>query len=224
MTGLEDKVAQGLNLLRRIAATHGTEGVAVAWTGGKDSTVALHLWRLVLQEVAPHERPLVISLDTGCKFPEIVAFRDRVAGEWELDLRVVRPDVGPGYPVAVDRVACCRDLKVTPLLGALRAGCVRVLLTGVRADENPDRAGRPVTERLDDPPHQRVHPLLAFGEMDIWAYIASRGLPYCSLYDAGYRSLGCVPCTRLTPIGGERAGRDAEKEASMNALHALGYF
>jgi phosphoadenosine phosphosulfate reductase len=52
-----------------------------------------------------------------------------------------------------------------------------------------------------------------------------RGLPYCELYDLGYRSLGCVPCTAKGDVlGAERAGRDQDKERRLSMLHSLGYF
>lgn len=224
MEGLEFKVARARAVLLDVARAWQPQDVAVAWTGGKDSTVALSLWRSVLEEAHPGVRARALSLDTGCKFPEVVAFRDRMAQEWDIDLTVVRPDVGPDYPVAVDRISCCRDLKVNPLLRAVESMGIAVLLTGVRADETPERASRPQEESFDTPPHVRVHPVLEFSEMDIWAYTMARGLPYCTLYAQGYRSLGCVPCTKLVVGGDERAGRDATKEASMDALHALGYF
>ncbi len=228
---LDAKIDAARQLLREVLAQHGPDRVAVAWTGGKDSTLALALWRGVLHEKAPGACPLALNLDTGCKFPEVIALRDRLAVEWGVTLRIARPDVPPGYPVAADRAACCRDLKVIPLLRALRELDVAVLLTGIRRDEHPDRAARPMREPVDEPPHLRVHPVLDFSEMDVWAATMQLGLPHCELYDRGYRSLGCMPCT-LPPegvqgaqgVGAERAGRAADKEAMLASLHALGYF
>lgn len=225
MMTLDDKIAKARELLCTIATGYAPEHVAVAWTGGKDSTVALHLWRDVLAECHPGARASALNLDTGHKFPEVLAFRDALAVQWDISLDIVRPHVAADYPVAVDRVTCCRDLKVLPLQNALLSRGVKVLITGVRADEHPDRAGRGEREQVAMPPHERVHPVMHFGEMDIWAYITAKGLSYCSLYGQGYRSLGCVPCTALPVVGGgERSGRDATKEASMDTLHALGYF
>ncbi|HEU6438014.1 MAG TPA: phosphoadenosine phosphosulfate reductase family protein [Nitratidesulfovibrio sp.] len=225
---LDAKIDAARQLLRAVLAQHGPHRVAVAWTGGKDSTLALALWRGVLRDATPDARPLALNLDTGCKFPEVIALRDRLADEWGVTLHIARPDVPSGYPVAADRAACCRDLKVAPLLRALRELDVDVLLTGIRRDEHPDRAARPVRELVEEPPHQRVHPVLDFSEMDVWAATMQLGLPHCELYDRGYRSLGCMPCT-LPPQGmqgevGERAGRAADKEAMLASLHALGYF
>ncbi|MDR3044048.1 MAG: phosphoadenosine phosphosulfate reductase family protein [Desulfovibrio sp.] len=225
---LDAKIDGARQLLREVLAQHGPDRVAVAWTGGKDSTLALALWRGVLRDDASGARALALNLDTGCKFPEVIALRDRLAVEWGVTLHIARPDVPPGYPVAADRAACCRDLKVAPLLRAVRALDVAVLLTGIRRDEHPDRADRPVREPVAEPPHLRVHPVLDFSEMDVWAATMQLGLPHCELYDRGYRSLGCMPCT-LQPegthgAGGERAGRAADKEAMLASLHALGYF
>ena len=221
---LAAKEAAALGMVDLALDAAGPEGLAVAWTGGKDSTLSLALVRARMAERHPGVRVRALSIDTGCKFPEVVAFRDRMAEEWNLDLHVVRPDVDLAhYPVAVDKVTCCRDLKVRPLARALRDLHARILVTGIRADEHPSRAATPPAEAQDSPPHIRLHPVLRFTEMDIWAYHMDRALPSCPLYAQGYRSLGCVPCT-APATATERSGRDQDKEADMQALRSLGYF
>ena len=219
---LHEILHHSLSLLERVLVEHGPERTAVAWTGGKDSTIVLSLWRRVLAGRGPL---CAVTLDTGCKFPEIVAFRERIAAEWEVGLHVARPEVSlDGYPLAVDKVACCRALKIEPLRKAVRDIGVTALLTGIRRDEHPSRREREFTEPRTDPDHLLVNPLLDWTEMDVWAHITGSGLPYCELYDRGYRSLGCRPCT--APPGGEseRSGRDPDKEANLGLLHSLGYF
>ena len=86
---------------------------------------------------------------------------------------------------------------------------VRVLLTGLRHGRaphpyEPEVAGSPGR----DPDHQQCNPILEWTEMDIWAYTMEHGIPHCSLYDQGYRSLGCVPCT-VAPDQGRWARRNA---------------
>lgn len=221
---LASKETAALDIVDLALDAAGPGGLAVAWTGGKDSTLALALVRARLAERHPGVPVRALSIDTGCKFPEVVAFRDRMADEWGLDLHVVRPDEDLShYPVAEDKVACCRDLKVRPLARALRDLDVRVLVTGIRADEHPSRAATPPAEALEAPPHIRLHPVLRFTEMDVWAYHMDRALPSCPLYAQGYRSLGCVPCT-APAVATERSGRDQDKEADMQALRSLGYF
>jgi phosphoadenosine phosphosulfate reductase len=224
-TPLETRIDHAARLLTGLLAAHGPGRVAVAWTGGKDSTVALDLWRAAL--AGRTEPPVVVSVDTGCKFPEVVAFRDEWADRWGLDLHVARPEMDPAtYPVAVDPLACCRDLKVEPLHRMIEHLGLAALITGLRADEHPDRAGRsPLEQRTTSDGHRylQVNAVLGFTEMDVWAYLTSRGLPFCSLYGEGYRSLGCVPCTARSGEG-ERSGRSAAKEARLAELRSLGYF
>ncbi len=194
----------------------------VGWTGGKDSTVVLALWREVLAEHASGERARAINLDTGCKFPDVLVFRDQLAREWRVDLHVVHPEVDRArYPLAQNPVTCCRDLKIAPLNAAIARLVVPALLIGVRADENPDRATRPWLEDHGD--HFRAAPILDWTELDIWTFLVRAGIPWCPLYDQGYRSLGCVPCTSRSGHG-ERSGRDGRKEERMGQLRSLGYF
>jgi len=225
MPPLAQKIDVSLAALDALYAQHGPARIAAAWTGGKDSTVALHLWQQVVRRRGGLVRAL--SVDTGLKFPEIVSFRDHWAREWDLDLTVARPlPELRSYPVAVDKVSCCRDLKVRPLQRAVEERGVRVLITGLRRDEHPSRAGRePLEPRTCESGWEYVqsNPLLEWTEMDIWAYLTGRNLPFCELYGQGYRSLGCVPCTTASGAS-ERSGRAADKESQLENLRSLGYF
>ena len=226
---LADKLARSSKVLDMVASALDPQRVAVAYTGGKDSGVALFLWR---EALARHGKSplLAISVDTGCKFPEVTALRDRLAADWGAELTLARPDVNlSAYPVAQNKVSCCRDLKIAPLMRTLRDTGVRALLTGLRRDEHPSRALRPYAELRaangDSPEHWQVNPILDWTEMDVWAFITGEDLPYCELYHEGYRSLGCMPCTK--PAGqeaDERAGRDPDKERQFEILKGLGYF
>jgi phosphoadenosine phosphosulfate reductase len=218
---LADKIALARVRMIEVLGRFGP-GTTVGWTGGKDSTVVLALWREVLRESAPDAPLTALNLDTGCKFPEVLAFRDQLAREWGVDVHIVRPEVELNrYPLAVDPVACCGDLKIRPLNAAIARLVIPALLTGVRADENPDRADRHWLEDHGD--HVRVLPILEWTELDIWTFLVRENIPWCSLYDQGYRSLGCVPCTSRAGHG-ERSGRDGRKEERMGQLRSLGYF
>lgn len=222
---LDEKIDLALSRIEELFREFGSGHVAVAWTGGKDSTVLLDLVRRYVVEELPGSKVLAVNLDTGVKFPEVLEFRDTLAEEWGIDLHVIAPDVAmKGYPVAEDPVTCCRELKIEPLKRAVAGLGIRALLSGVRADEHPDRAGRPWREERCDPDHVLAHPILEWSEMDVWSYHMQQGLPYCSLYDQGYRSLGCVPCTELPAGQEERSGRSQAKERSMEQLRSLGYF
>jgi phosphoadenosine phosphosulfate reductase len=222
---LEEKIRLSFSYLEQAASMADPLQIAVAWTGGKDSTVALALWRTFLQGHGFTSVPArAVNLDTGLKFPQVLAFRDEIADAWDIALSIVQPDVDISqYPVAADPVQCCNDLKVKPLHKALWDMGISVLITGVRADEHPDRAGRSWHERRDHPAHGQLNPLIHWTEMDIWSFTLERGLPYCPLYNHGYRSLGCRPCTAAAG-GEERSGRRRDKEDRLHLLRSLGYF
>lgn len=218
---LADKIALAGARMRQALERFGP-GTAVGWTGGKDSTVVLALWRETLALHCPGAPVRALNLDTGCKFPEVLAFRDRLAREWDLELHVAGPGIDLSrYPLAADPVACCGDLKIRPLNEAVARLGLPALLTGVRADENPDRADRPWLEDHGD--HVRALPILEWTELDVWTFMVRESIPWCPLYDRGYRSLGCMPCTSRSGHG-ERSGRDAAKEERMGQLRSLGYF
>ncbi|MBI9109781.1 phosphoadenosine phosphosulfate reductase family protein [Maridesulfovibrio ferrireducens] len=221
---LDEKVADTASKMKTVLLEHDPSKIAVAWTGGKDSTVVLAIWREVLKAEGLFN-PLSFSIDTGVKFPEVMAFRDRLAQEWDIDLKVLRPEVNiKTYPVAKDTVSCCRDLKIKPLQKALAEYDIQVLITGIRRDEHPSRSTREAFEKRENPDHILLNPILEWTEMDIWSFITMHAIPYCELYDQGYRSLGCQPCTVLGDGGSERQGRSEDKEKNLELLTSLGYF
>ena len=215
---LTEKTRHARKLLREALKRHNPERIAVAFTGGKDSTLALFLWRRTL--ASSGTAPLALNLDTGVKFPEVLDFRDQLARTWGVRLHIARPQ---GTRAPVGTAACCKERKIEPLLAAIKALGITLLVTGLRADEHPSRSTLSFLEQCAG--HSRLHPLLAFSEMDVWAAIQEHALPWAAPYERGYRSLGCVPCTDLPRTGGdERSGRAPHKEAIMDDLRALGYF
>jgi len=223
---LADKIALSRKRLRRIFSELGPDKVAVAWTGGKDSTAALKLWADLAAESGEDARLRALSIDTGLKFPETRAFRDRLAREWEIELVLAGPEVDLDvFPVAKDKVQCCKKLKIEPLQKAMRETGLAALITGIRADEHPGRAALAWQEYREDPGYLEINPILHWTEMDVWSFHMFEGVPYCELYDQGYRSLGCIPCTGPCEAGAdERSGRDREKEQQLEQLRSLGYF
>jgi phosphoadenosine phosphosulfate reductase len=101
---------------------------------------------------------------------------------------------------------CCQLRKVEPLREMLSG--LRAWITAIRRDQTPARAGARVVERDRKFNLIKINPLAAWSSRDVWRYIKEYDVPYNPLYDAGYSSIGCQPCTTLVQIGEtDRAGR-----------------
>lgn len=159
-------------------------------------------------------RPRVFYLDTGLLFPETYALRDQVLQRYDVELECHAPaltleEQARRYGDALwerDPDRCCALRKVEPLARAL-AGCA-AWVTGIRREQSPTRAGVPVVQW--DARHGKVklNPLARWTWAQVWAYVAERGLPYHPLYDRGFPSIGCWPCTSpVAPGEHPRAGR-----------------
>lgn len=223
---LQEKLSLSYKRLEKILSTYDASSVAMAWTAGKDSTTVLYLWKNYLRSHKKQNKfPIkAINLDTGCKFPKIIDFRDNIAKKWDIDMYIARPDVDFNhYPIAEEPIRCCYDLKILPLKKAVSEMNIKVLLTGLRADEHPDRETQSWLEKKPDPDYYQLHVILHWTEMDVWSFHIKYDLPYCELYDQGYRSIGCQPCTQPA-LEAERSGRNPLKEEQMEALRNLGYF
>lgn len=198
------------------------DNLCMLWSMGKDSTVLLWLARKAFFGHVPF--PLV-HIDTSFKIPEMIAYRDRVAREWGLNLLIGKNTeaLAQGMNHTRGRVVCCTALKTNALKQFLAEQNFTAVILGIRADEESTRAKeRYFSPRdrdgewdfRDQPPelwdqfktsfpegtHIRIHPLLDWRELDIWEYIDAEGIPIIDLYfDRGdgtrYRSLGCAPCT-----------------------------
>jgi phosphoadenosine phosphosulfate reductase len=161
----------------------------------------------------------VLTLDTG-RLPEAThEMIARVRSRYGIDVEVITPDpVETGGMVATHGVdlfyesvelrrLCCEVRKSRPLDRALHD--YDAWITGLRREQAATRATTPVV--AIDVHHggiTKVAPLATWSKADVWGYIRDHDLPYHSLYDHGYTSIGCAPCTRATAPGeDERAGR-----------------
>lgn len=169
----------------------------------------------------------VVFLDTGLHFAETRHVRDLVERTMPVRVRSVRPlltvaeqdaQYGPRLS-ARDPDDCCYLRKVEPLERAL--GDYDAWAAGLRREESPQRAGTPVVSYEASRGKIKIAPIAAWTQADINAYIARHDLPTNALLRQGYASVGCWPCTRRTPPGGDsRAGRWATFDKSECGLHA----
>ena len=167
---------------------------------------------MVLTHLLRIARPAmpVLFLDTFHHFAETLAYRDELARAWNLNLinlRAPEPHVGLWQTASTE--ACCARHKVGPLFAALEQ--YDVWFTALRRDQSPSRANLQHTEPFRLPSGkliQRVSPLAAWTAKDVWAYAKQHGIPLLPLYDLGYTSIGCEPCT-VPPLdpSNPRSGR-----------------
>lgn len=161
----------------------------------------------------------VFTLDTGLLFPETAALKERLEAFFGITIEALVPDItveeqadihGPElWKQSPD--LCCTVRKVLPLRDKLLD--LDCWITGLRREQSETRAGIGVIELyvLDEAANRNIvklNPMARWPREAVWAYIQKHGIPYNPLHDAGYRSIGCRPCTRKTGNGGsERAGR-----------------
>ncbi len=132
----------------------------------------------------------------------------------ELSVRDQEAGYGKLYQSQPDR--CCKIRKVEPLLRGL-AG-YDIWFTGLRREQSPTRAGLAPVEPHALPDGKqllKVSPLAAWTWKEVWSYLAVNEIPYLPLYEQGYLSIGCRPCTSLpadpdNPRSGRWAGKKLE--------------
>lgn len=224
MKTLQQKIKKSRQLIHKIGSQYTPEKIAVAWTGGKDSTVLLDLVRRAYNNQVPFK---VFFNDSTLEFPEVYQFVKRITQQWQLDLLQIKPTekelAGFNQSPPQKQKELLRKMKISAINRAIKQYHFSVFLSAIRRDEHPARAQEKFLSPRKD--HLRVHPVLHFTEKDIWDYVKQENVPYVPLYDQGYRSLGAQPFTkRAQPGKGERSGREKDKEEIMERLRALGYW
>lgn len=201
------------------------EGLCVASSFGQDGLVILDLVRRL------RPRMPVLFLETGYHFAETLEFRDQLKADWGLNVVDVHPELtvpeqGARYGVdlfARDPDACCAMRKVQPLDRALRGRTAWI--SGLRRDQHPGRAATPIVQwqQLSVGGIYKVHPLMEWSRAEVEQYGRAHDLPRHPLWDQGYPSVGCAPCTRaVRPGGTEREGRWATTGKTECGIHVAG--
>lgn len=209
LTHLERLEAESIEIFREVAASF--ERPVMMYSIGKDSSVLLHLAR---KAFFPSRVPFpLLHIDTTWKFSEMIAFRDRIANEYGLDLIVhtnaegVAANINP-FDHGSSRYTDI--MKTQGLRQALDAGGYDAAIGGARRDEERSRAKerifshrnaahswdpknqrpelwRVFNTRLNPGESMRVFPLSNWTELDIWTYIYAENIPIVPLYFAARR-------------------------------------
>jgi phosphoadenosine phosphosulfate reductase len=174
---------------------------------------------VITDMIARFQLPIeVFVLNTGRLHADTLSLLNEVRTRYPIALNVYEPDsrAVQQYVAAHGRDAfygsvelrkrCCELRKVEPLRRALAGK--RAWITGQRREHAASRAALAESEcDLDNGLH-KFNPLAAWSEADVWQYVRTHQVPYNRLYDQGYRSIGCAPCTRPVVAGEDpRAGR-----------------
>jgi phosphoadenosine phosphosulfate reductase len=199
---------------------------------------------MAVLDMAARIRPDVraVTVDTGRLPPATVAFIDVVRARYpRVELEVLRPDPvevgtmvrrhGPDlFRASVSsRLLCCHVRKVRPLVRALQG--LDAWFTGLRREQWASRAAiKKVELDHDHGGIVKVNPLADWTKEEVWDYLRGEEVPVHPLYDLGYTSIGCDPCTRpIAPGEDDRAGRwwweqGAPKECGIHCPIETGGF
>jgi phosphoadenosine phosphosulfate reductase len=182
-----------------------------------EDMIVLHIVRQILPDVA------VIFLDTGYHFAEVYQYRDHMAKAWSMNLINLLPELTVpeqeaqfGILNQTDPSRCCGLRKVKPLFAALDR--YELWFTGLRREQAKSRAAlQPVEDFALPTPRtiRKISPLTEWTAKDVWYYAVQHDIPLLPLYDKGYSSIGCEPCTSLPldpddPRSGRWGGRKQE--------------
>lgn len=207
------------DILRWASETYGDE-LAVVTSFQVTGIVTLHM----LQDIAPQTK--VFTLDTGLLFPETIDLMDQLEKDFNLNMTRVRPrqtvqqqarDYGDRlWERNPDR--CCHVRKTLPLRDALVG--YSAWITGLRRDQSE---GRSTVQPIDFDKRNgmmKIAPFFNWTEEMVWTYIHAYELPYNSLHDAGYPSIGCWACTHPVAEGEDaRAGRWVNRDKTECGIH-----
>ena len=188
---------------------------------------------MVLLDLVVQQKPNipVLFLDTGYHFPETYAYRDEMTERLglrlinltaKLSVKAQEAQFGILYESAPDR--CCGMRKVEPLFAGLEP--FDAWFTALRREQSPTRSNLQPVDHFKLPSGKellKVSPLAVWSNAEVWGYLKRRDIPVMALYDRGYTSIGCAPCTML-PLDPDnpRSGRWAGKQKLECGIHIGG--
>ncbi len=166
-----------------------------------------------------HNLPIrVFTLDTWRMFDETYKVLEATEARYGKTIEIYYPNKDAVeklenekgkfsfYDSVENRKECCYIRKVEPLTRALQGA--DIWITGLRAGQSPNRKKLDISEYDQTNKVIKVHPIIDWTWEDLKTEIAKHDIPYNSLHDKGFVSIGCAPCTRaIKPNEDFRAGR-----------------
>ena len=227
------------NALASLSAADGLQ-----WVGANVGTAAVFSTSFGIEDqaithlIGTQQLPVsLFTLDTGRLFAETYSVWSRTLEKYPVRIDTYYPDAqalqqfitakGPNsfYESVENRKDCCYLRKVEPLKRALAGK--KVWITGIRAEQSPERQFDSNVEWDEGNGIVKYHPLLYWSFEDVKAFINAENIPYNPLHDKGFVSIGCAPCTRAIKPGEDfRAGRwwweDSSKKECGLHVHEEG--
>jgi phosphoadenosine phosphosulfate reductase len=210
------------NIIAQALEAEGTACLTCSFQA--EDMVVLHLVRERLPNVP------VLFLETGYHFDEVYRYRDEMTARYGLNLVNVMPErtvaeqeseFGILYQTQPDQ--CCKLRKVGPLFAALAN--YDIWFTGLRRAQSPTRANLQALDTFPLPSGKKllkVSPLADWSDKDVWTFAREHDIPLLPLYNAGYTSIGCEPCTALPgDPANARSGRWAGRKLECG-IHIAG--
>ena len=205
------KHADAVQILKLAYDSFGQK-VAFASSLGLEDQVITHL-------IAEHCQDMrIFTLDTGRLFPETYDLIDKTCARYKLKIEIFFPDaesveamvkdkgINLFYDSIENRKLCCSIRKTKPLQRALKES--EAWITGLRRSQAVTRKDLQVVEWDHLNNMIKINPLVDWSEQMVKSFIAAHHIPYNTLHDKGFPSIGCQPCTRAIHSGEDiRAGR-----------------
>jgi len=175
--------------------------------------------QVVTHSIFSNDLPVeIFTLDTGRLFPETYSVWNSTLDRYKKTIKAYYPeakavekmlsDKGPlsFYTSVQNRKECCHIRKVELIGRALKGK--KIWVTGIRAEQSGNRHDLTQIEWDETNQVYKYHPLLNWTFEEVKAFVKKYNIPYNSLHDRGFVSIGCAPCTRAIKPGEDfRAGR-----------------
>jgi phosphoadenosine phosphosulfate reductase len=214
-----------VDALRRLADLFPSQVVFSTSLGYEDQVIT----DMILDNDIPIR---IFTLDTGRMFAETYSVWKKTNDRYGTKIEAYFPDrlaeetlmTGKGpysfYDSVENRKECCGIRKIEPLNRALKGQ--KIWITGIRAEQSPNRQTMTQVERDDAHDLFKFHPLMDWTFDQVKQYVSDNHVPYNPLHDRGFVSIGCQPCTRAIQPGEDfRAGRwwwedNSKKECGLH--------
>lgn len=225
MSNIEEKIEQSRKVIKEALEKFGPDKLLIAWTGGKDSTTMVWLFRQTCKELSV-QMPRCMFIDEGHVFEEIWDVVNLLGKKWGLKVEIVKntdvsnkaKNIGDiikvsslnernknevakldfdeeEFPFEPESFVGNHLMKTVAMNVFIEDNGIQAVATAIRWDEQTAREKEVYFSSRANPPHTRVQAILHFKERDVWDTIHKYEIPFCELYKYGYRSLGAKGTT-----------------------------